>query len=112
MKQLFLLLLMLAVPKCILAQTAKALWCSDQTTLVFVYDDNTYTAGSTVTVSSEVYSKTYTVSEAYELNLTTPPFYPPYVHYIDPNHPGNYTDEQEYATTVVFDDSFKFASPT
>ena len=99
MKQLLFFLLLLAVPKCGYAQTAKALWCSDQTTLVFVYDDNTYAAGDALTS----HGVTYTVSTNYSVYLTTGS-----ATWIA-NSP--YTEVQNNATKVVFDESFKFARP-
>lgn len=62
MKKLFMVLTLLtAVPTILLAQTGKALYCADNKTLYFVYDDVTYTAGSsTYTPDGESTARTVT----------------------------------------------------
>ena len=91
---------MLAVPKCVLAQTAKALWCSDQTALVFVYDDNTYTTGDSFTSNGDG----YIVTEVYDVSLS-PQASTAWI----ANSP--FTEVQKNATAVVFDTSFRSARP-
>lgn len=60
-KLLMVLTLLAAVPTILLAQTAKALYCADNKTLYFVYDNVTYTAGtSTYTPDGESTARTVT----------------------------------------------------
>ena len=54
------LTLLAAVPTILLAQTAKALYCAENTTLYFVYDNVTYTAGSSYTPDGETDARTVT----------------------------------------------------
>ena len=73
MKQLLFLFLLLAVPKCGYAQTAKALWCSGNSTLYFTYDTNTYVAGDTY--DGQTITNAYSVSSAGYSSETSVPWY-------------------------------------
>lgn len=60
MKKILLFLLLGLLPQLIHAQTAKAIWCSGNTTLYFTYDTNTYTAGGTY--DGQTITNVYTIS--------------------------------------------------
>lgn len=99
-KLLMVLTLLTAVPTILLAQTAKALYCADNKTLYFVYDDVTYTAGtSTYTPDDETDART--VTAVYTTGFL--------------NGKGNTTlwyEKRDEMTTADFQSSFAACRPT
>ena len=73
MKKILLFLLLGLLPQLIHAQTAKAIWCSGNTTLYFTYDTNTYAAGGTY--EGQTITDVYTINANGYINLWNIPWY-------------------------------------
>ena len=98
MKKLLIVITLLAVvPTLLLAQTEKALYCADNTTLYFVYDNNSYSAGSTYTPDGETNGITVTKV---------------YTGFLAGRDDQGLWHEYSNITTVDFQNSFAVCRPT